>query len=127
MKELPTYEDTLLTKEKILFIHYPKCTTCQKIQKDLENRGFTLELRNIKENPPSKQELKSWWKKSQRPLKAFFNTSGLVYKNLHLKEKLPTLKEEEQLDLLASNGMLVKRPLLVQEDRVFLASTYIKE
>ena len=97
----------------MLFICYPRCTTCQKAQKWLDANGITYELRNIKEENPSADELRSWQKASDLPLKKFFNTSGLQYKALGLKDKLPTMTEEEQIALLATDGMLVKRPILV--------------
>ena len=102
----------------MLFICYPRCTTCQKAQKWLDANGITYELRNIKEENPSADELRSWHKASGLPLKKFFNTSGLLYKSMNLKEKLPAMSEEEQLRLLASDGMLVKRPLVVTEKTV---------
>ena len=102
----------------ILFVEYPKCTTCQKAKKWLEDRHITYVSRHIKEERPSFEELKDWWQKSGQPLKKFFNTSGLLYKELGLKDKLPEMSEEEQLNLLASDGMLVKRPLLIGEDFV---------
>ena len=95
------------------FICYPKCTTCQKAQKWLEDNGVTYTLRNIKEDKPSYDELKAWYAESGLPLKKFFNTSGLLYKSLALKDKLPTMSEEEMLCLLATDGMLVKRPLVI--------------
>lgn len=97
----------------MLFICYPKCSTCQKAQKWLDARGVAYELRNIKEQNPTADELRAWYKMSGLPLKKFFNTSGLIYKDLGLKDKLPALSEEEQLALLATDGMLVKRPLLI--------------
>lgn len=102
----------------ILFVEYPKCTTCQKAKKWLEDRHIEYISRHIKEERPSFEELKDWWKKSGQPLKKFFNTSGLLYKELGLKDKLPQMSEEAQLNLLASDGMLVKRPLLIGEDFV---------
>ena len=102
----------------MLFICYPKCTTCQKAKAYLEARGVPYEQRDIKEENPSLEELTVWWQKSGLPLKKFFNTSGLQYKALNLKEKLPTMSEAEQLALLATDGMLVKRPLLVSEEFV---------
>ena len=102
----------------MLFIQYPPCTTCQKAKKWLDDRGLTYEARHIKDEPPTYEELKAWYEKSGLPLKKFFNTSGLVYKNLSLKEKLPTMSEEEQLRLLATDGMLVKRPLVIKGDTV---------
>lgn len=102
----------------MLFIEYPKCTTCQKAKKWLEENHIAYTERHIVENNPSYDELKEWHEKSGLPLKKFFNTSGLLYKELQLKDKLPTMSEEEQLQLLASNGMLVKRPLIVDEELV---------
>ncbi|MBD5479155.1 MAG: arsenate reductase family protein [Lachnospiraceae bacterium] len=102
----------------MLLIEYPKCTTCQRAKKWLEENHITYTERHIVENNPSYDELKEWYEKSGLPLKKFFNTSGLLYKELQLKDKLPTMSEEEQLQLLASNGMLVKRPLIVGEELV---------
>ena len=102
----------------MLFIQYPPCSTCQKAKKWLDEAGIAYTDRHIKENNPNYEELKHWYEVSGLPLKKFFNTSGLVYKSLNLKEKLPTMTEEEQLRLLASDGMLVKRPLLVLENTV---------
>lgn len=95
------------------FICYPKCTTCQKAQKWLDDNNIEYELRDIKLNNPTYEELSEWHKKSGLPLKKFFNTSGLLYKSLELKTKLPTMTEDEMLKLLATDGMLVKRPILV--------------
>ena len=100
------------------FICYPKCTTCQKAQKYLDEKGVEYEVRNIKEENPAFEELEMWYKKSGLPLKKFFNTSGLLYKSMALKDKLPDMSEEEQLKLLSTDGMLVKRPLLIGEDFV---------
>ncbi|MBP3360191.1 MAG: arsenate reductase family protein [Clostridia bacterium] len=100
------------------FICYPKCTTCQKAKKWLDDNNIEYELRDIKENKPGYEELKKWHEKSGLPLKKFFNTSGLLYKSMKLKDKLPAMSMEEQLELLASDGMLVKRPLLIDEDFV---------
>lgn len=97
----------------MLFIHYPKCTTCQKAKKWLDGNGITYTERHIVENNPSYEELKEWHAKSGLPLKKLFNTSGLMYKEMQLKDKLPAMSEDEQLKLLASNGMLVKRPLVM--------------
>lgn len=102
----------------IRFICYPKCTTCQKAQKWLDENNAEYTARNIKEENPSYDELKKWYEKSGLPLKKFFNTSGLLYKSMELKTKLPSMSEEEQLRLLATDGMLVKRPLLIGEDFV---------
>ena len=97
----------------MLFVCYPKCTTCQKARKWLEEQGVDVTIRDIKLENPSAEELRTWWTVSGLPLKKFFNTSGLQYKALGLKDKLPTMTEEEQLALLSSDGMLVKRPILV--------------
>ena len=102
----------------MLFICYPKCTTCQKAQKYLDEKGIAYTLRHIKEENPSLEELTQWYQASGLPLKRFFNTSGLQYKALNLKDKLPQMTEEEQLQLLATDGMLVKRPLLIGDDFV---------
>ena len=102
------------------FLCYPRCSTCQKAKKWLDERGIAYELRDIKEQNPTAEELRAWREKSGLPLKRFFNTSGLQYKALGLKEKLHAITEEEQFDLLATDGMLVKRPLLVTEDRVLV-------
>ena len=97
------------------FICYPKCTTCQKAKKWLEEKGIPYEFRDIKLDPPTREELNDWYKKSGLPLKKLFNTSGLLYRSLELKTKLPAMTEEEMLSLLASDGMLVKPPLLIGE------------
>ena len=102
----------------MLFLEYPPCTTCKKARKWLEDNGIAFDARHIKENNPTYEELKSWYEKSGLPLKKFFNTSGLQYRALELKDKLPTMNEEEQLQLLSSDGMLVKRPLVVTETTV---------
>lgn len=102
----------------IKFICYPKCTTCKKAMKFLDDNAVSYEIRDIKEDNPSLDELKAWYKKSGLPLKRFFNTSGLLYKSLGLKDKLPSMSEDEQLALLSTDGMLVKRPLLVSDDFV---------
>ena len=104
----------------ILFLQYPPCSTCQKAKKWLDSHGVSYEARHIKEQNPTAEELKEWRQKSGLPLKKFFNTSGMLYKSLQLKEKLPQMSEEEQLRLLATDGMLVKRPLIVMEDRVLV-------
>ena len=102
------------------FICYPKCTTCQKAKKWLDDNKIEYELRDIKLDNPTLEELTEWYKKSELPLKKFFNTSGLLYKSLELKDKLPTMTEEEMLNLLATDGMLVKRPLLIGQDFVLV-------
>ncbi len=102
------------------FICYPKCTTCKKAKKCLGDNKIEYELRDIKEDNPSLEELTAWHKMRGLPLKKFFNTSGLLYKSMELKDKLPTMSEEDQLKLLATDGMLVKRPLLIGEDFVLV-------
>ena len=104
----------------MLFLCYPECSTCQKAKKWLEEQNINYMERNIAENNPSYEELKEWHAKSGLPLKRFFNTSGLLYKEMKLKDKLPTMSEDEQLKLLATNGMLVKRPILIDEDTVLV-------
>lgn len=99
-----------------LFLEYPPCSTCKKARAWLDARGVRYQARHIVENRPTEKELRAWHKKSGLPLKRFFNTSGLVYKELSLKDRLPVMSEDEQYALLARNGMLVKRPLLVGED-----------
>ena len=100
----------------MLFLEYPPCSTCKKAKKWLDDHGITYTDRHIKENNPSYEELKNWYAISGMPLKKFFNTSGLQYRALELKDKLATMSEEEQLQLLATDGMLVKRPVLVTDD-----------
>ena len=102
------------------FICYPKCTTCQKAKKWLDDNNTEYELRDIKLDHPSLSELTEWYRKSGLPLRKFFNTSGLLYKSLELKTKLPAMTEEEMLALLATDGMLVKRPLLIGDDFVLV-------
>lgn len=104
----------------MLFICYPKCTTCKKAQKWLDENGVKYTLRNIKEENPTAQELRVWHKLSGTELKKFFNTSGLLYKSMELKTKLPEMSEEEMYTLLATDGMLVKRPLFVADDFVLI-------
>ena len=104
----------------VLFLQYPPCTTCKKAKAWLDEQGVVYEARNIKEEHPTAEELKAWHEKSGLPLKKFFNTSGLAYKALGLKDRLPTMSEEEQYQLLASDGMLVKRPLVVGENFVLV-------
>ena len=102
----------------MLFIQYPPCSTCQKAKKWLDAKGVAYTDRHIKEHNPTYEELKAWYEKSGLPLKKFFNTSGLLYKSLNLKDRLPTMTEQEQLQLLASDGMLVKRPIIVTDETV---------
>ena len=102
------------------FVCYPKCSTCQKAQRWLDEHGVSYELRHIKDERPRVEELTAWQAKSGQPLKRFFNTSGLQYKAMGLKDKLPVMSDEEQVALLASDGMLVKRPLLIGEDFVLI-------
>ena len=102
------------------FICYPKCTTCKKAKKWLDDNQIAYELRDIKIDTPTLDELTDWHKKSNLPLKKFFNTSGLLYKSLDLKNKLPQMSEDEMLNLLTTDGMLVKRPLLVGDDFVLV-------
>ena len=104
----------------MLFICYPKCSTCQKAQAWLDANGVGYTLRNIKEQNPSYEELCGWYKTSALDIKRFFNTSGLLYKSLSLKDKLPAMSEEEQLRLLATDGMLVKRPLVIGDGFVLV-------
>ncbi len=104
----------------MLFIYYPKCSTCQKAKKWLDGHNLEYTQRHIAENNPSYEELKEWHQKSGLALKKFFNTSGLIYKEMELKNKLSLMSEEEQLKLLATNGMLVKRPIIVSNDKVLV-------
>lgn len=104
----------------MLFLEYPKCSTCKKAKNWLESNGVEFEDRHIVENNPTAEELKVWYEKSGLPLKKFFNTSGLKYKELGLKDKLPNMTEEEQFNLLATDGMLVKRPLVIGDDFVLI-------
>jgi len=105
---------------KITVLCYPKCTTCQKALRWLEEQGISYTARNIKEENPTAEELAAWYRQSGLPLRRFFNTSGLLYKSMQLKDRLPDMDEPEMLALLASDGMLVKRPLLVAEDAVLV-------
>ena len=107
------------TKQR-LFICYPKCSTCKKAEKWLDEHNIEYTERHIVENNPSYDELKKWFSESGLPLKKFFNTSGLLYKEMKLKDKLPTMSEDEQLELLASDGMLVKRPLVIYDGGVLV-------
>ena len=111
----------------MLFLEYPPCSTCKKAQKWLDDHGVDYTARHIKEENPSYEELKQWYGISGLPLKKFFNTSGLLYKSLQMKEKLPTMTEDEQLRLLATDGMLVKRPVIVTEDGRVLTGFKEKE
>lgn len=103
-----------------LFLEYPKCSTCKKAKKWLEENDILFEQRNIVEQNPTEYELETWHKKSGVDLKKFFNTSGLVYRELELKDKLKDMTQQQQYEILATNGMLVKRPLLITEDNVFI-------
>ena len=104
----------------VLFLEYPKCTTCKKAKAWLEGNAVAFDDRHIVEQNPTAEELKTWWQMSGLPLKKFFNTSGLLYKELKLKDKLPEMSEDEMIALLATNGMLVKRPLIIGEDFVLV-------
>ena len=104
----------------IKFVCYPKCTTCQRAKKWLDDNGIEYEMRDIKLNNPTLDELKEWYKRGGLSLRKMFNTSGLLYKALDLKSKLPSMTEEEMLELLASDGMLVKRPLVILDDNVLV-------
>jgi arsenate reductase len=103
-----------------LFMEYPLCSTCSKARKWLAENGIDFTERNIRDEKPTAAELREWIEKSGLPLKKFFNTSGLIYKSMQLREKLPTMSDEEQISLLAANGMLVKRPLLIGEEIVLV-------
>ena len=104
----------------MLFVNYPKCGTCQKARKFLAEKGIAFEDRNIKEQNPTTEELKAWIEKSGLPIKKFFNTSGMLYRQMELKDKLPNMSEQEMIELLATDGMLVKRPILVADDQVLV-------
>lgn len=104
----------------MLFVYYPKCSTCMKAKKWLDDHGIAYTERHIKEDPPSATELQAWHQQSKQPLKKIFNTSGMLYRELQLKDKIPALSTEEQYRLLASDGMLVKRPLLITETEVII-------
>jgi len=104
----------------MLFIEYPKCTTCQKAKKWLDDNGIKYDDRHIKENNPTYDELKKWIETSGLPVKKFFNTSGLMYKSMNLKERLETMSEDEQIKLLSTDGMLVKRPLIISANTILV-------
>ena len=104
----------------MLFVCYPKCSTCKKARKWLEENGIAFDERDIKEENPTRKELVKWHKQSGLPLRKFFNTSGMLYRELQLKDKLPNMTEDEMYDLLASDGMLVKRPLLIADEAVLV-------
>ena len=104
----------------MLFVNYPKCSTCRKAKNWLEEHGMEFESRHIIDDNPTAEELRKWWEISDLPLKRFFNTSGMKYRELQLKDKLPYMSEYEQLDLLATDGMLVKRPILIDGDTVLI-------
>ena len=110
----------------MLFLEYPKCSTCQKAKKWLDAHQVSYTDRHIVEENPTYEELKEWYVRSGLPLKKFFNTSGMIYKELQLKDKLPTMSEEEQLKLLATNGMLVKRPLVVKENCILTGLKHLR-
>lgn len=122
MKITIAQQDFVVKRRKIMikYICYPKCTTCQKAKKWLDENKIEYTLRDIKEENPSYEDLSGWHKSSGLPLKKFFNTSGLLYKSMNLKDRLPAMSEEEQLKLLATDGMLVKRPLIIGEDFVLV-------
>lgn len=105
---------------KVLFVEYPKCTTCKRAKKWLTENGIDFEDRDIKENNPSKEELKGWIDKSGLEIKKFFNTSGVLYREQGMKDKVKTLSEDELLDILASDGMMVKRPIVVTESSILV-------
>ena len=104
----------------MLFLQYPKCSTCRKAKNWLEEHDLEFESRHIVEENPTAEEIEKWWKKSDLPLKRFFNTSGQVYRKLGLKDKLPDMSEEEQFEILSTDGMLVKRPIIVGDDFVLV-------
>lgn len=104
----------------MIFLEYPKCSTCKNAKKWLDEHGISYSDRHIKEQNPTYDELRAWHIRSGMPLKKFFNTSGLLYQSMNLKEKLPSMTEDEQLRLLASDGMLVKRPLVVSDDLILI-------
>ena len=111
-------KERMMIQMNMTVLCYKKCSTCQKAKKWLKEKGVTFEERDIKEKNPTKEELKNWHQKSGMPLKKFFNTSGMIYREMQLKDKLPDMTEEEQYELLATDGMLVKRPILVTDNTV---------
>lgn len=119
MKKL-FYRGGIQINMKALFVNYPKCSTCQKAKKWLEENNIEFDSRHIVENNPTKDELKAWIALSKEPIRKFFNTSGILYREMNLKEKVAEGNEEELLDILSSNGMLVKRPLVITEDTVLI-------
>lgn len=104
----------------LIFIEYPKCTTCKRAKAWLDEAGIEYTDRNIKDENPTIDELREWYAKSGLPLKRFFNTSGMLYKQMSLKDKLPKMSEEEQLELLSTDGMLVKRPIIINDDTILV-------
>lgn len=104
----------------MLFLWYPKCSTCGKAKRYLDEKNFSYKIRNIKEENPTFSEIKLWYQKSGLPIKKFFNTSGMLYKQYHLKDKLKNMSEEEQIKLLSTNGMLIKRPILITSEKIIL-------
>ena len=104
----------------MLFVNYPKCSTCRKAKNWLDDHNIKYESKHIVDDNPTALELRTWWEKSDLPLKRFFNTSGMKYRELKLKDKLPNMSEEEQINLLATDGMLVKRPIIVDDDCVLV-------
>ena len=105
----------------LIFIEYPKCTTCKRAKAWLDEAGIEYIDRNIKDENPTIDELREWYAKSGLPLKRFFNTSGMLYKQMSLKDKLPQMSEEEQLELLSTDGMLVKRPIIINDDTILVS------
>lgn len=104
----------------LIFIEYPKCTTCKRAKAWLDEAGIEYTDRNIKDENPTIDELREWYAKSKLPLKRFFNTSGMLYKQMSLKDKLPQMSEEEELELLSTDGMLVKRPIIINDDTILV-------
>jgi len=106
-----------------LFIYYPKCSTCKKVKQFLDEHHIVYEERNVKENPPTTKELTLWVKKYSLSVRKLFNTSGILYRSLSLKDKLPLMNEKEMLELLGDNGMLVKRPLFITDEKIFIGGS----